>query len=309
MSQSLPHSVIATDLAFPEGPVALSDGDVLIVEVRGPRITRVSPDGSTSVVVDYGDAETAGPNGLAIGPDGALYVCNNGGFIWSLVRDSFWLPSEKGTGANQSPRYVTGSIDRVDLDTGEVTTLYDSWEGNRLTGPNDLVFDAQGGIWFTDHGKTRPLDQDRVGVYWARADGSEIRRPIFPLDHPNGIGLSPDGSTLYVAETSTGRLWAWDVTGPGEIDRKSKRNVVNSLGHFDSLGVEEDGTVVVAALPDGLCVARPDGEISYVEGPGMLTNVCWGGPDMMTAYATDSLGGQLLAYDWPRPGLRLNYNA
>ena len=320
----LPHRVVATGLDFPEGPVALSDGTVLIVEVRGPRVTRVMPDGTRETVASWDSAATAGPNGLAIGPDGAVYICNNGGFAWHNY-SGVWLPAVPGTGAGQSAEYVSGSIERLDLDSGEVEVLFRACGPHRLCGPNDLVFDASGGMWFTDRGKMRVHDMDRVGVFYATTDGSTARRVIFPLMGPNGIGLSPDGGTLYVAETPVGRLWAWDLTGPGEIDPRSRRCLANTLGHFDSLGVEADGTVVVAALNDGLCVVRPDGEITYVRVPGpesdqtggvgylrvpgpLATNICWGGDYMTTAYVTDAGAGNLLAYEWPRPGLRLAFN-
>src|SRR5215212_9313767 len=124
-----PFEVVTTDLEFPEGPVALPDGDVLVVEVRGGRLTRVHPDGTKDVVADVG----GGPNGAAIGPDGAAYVVNNGGFAWM-----------------KPPEFSGGWVDRVDLDTGEVTRLYDTCDGERFVGPNDIVFDAEGGFWFTD---------------------------------------------------------------------------------------------------------------------------------------------------------------
>lgn len=305
--EELPYRVVADGLAFPEGPVALADGSVLLVEVRGPRVTRVTSDGARETVAEWDSVTTAGPNGLAIGPDGAAYVCNNGGFAW-YPKGDIWLPSAPGTGAGQSPEYITGSIDRLDPDTGEVTVLYTACDGHRLCGPNDLVFDASGGMWFTDHGKVRAHDQDRTGVFYATVDGSFARRAILGLGGPNGIGLSPDGAVLYVAETTTGRLWAWDIIEAGVLDHRSKRCLANTLGHFDSLAVEADGTVVVAALGEGLCVVRPDGEIGYVGVPGPLaTNVCWGGDDLRTAYVTEAAKGLLLAYDWPRRGLQLAF--
>ena len=118
---------------------------------------------------------------------------------------------------NQPASYTGGSIQRVELATGRVETLYTACDGRPLRGPNDLVFDAQGGFWFTDHGKTRPRDRDRTGVFYALPDGSSIREVIFPLDAPNGIGLSPDGRRLYVAETHTGRVFWWEIVGPGVV--------------------------------------------------------------------------------------------
>src|SRR5487761_2560575 len=70
--------VLARGLRFPEGPVAMRDGSVVLVEIERQTVTRVAPDGTVSVVAHTG----GGPNGLAVGPDGAFYVCNNGGFAW-----------------------------------------------------------------------------------------------------------------------------------------------------------------------------------------------------------------------------------
>lgn len=309
MSESLPHRVVADELAFPEGPVALKDGSILVVEIRGACLTRIRVDGSRETVARWEGPDRAGPNGAAIGPDGACYIANNGGFVWS-PRGAYRVPSDPKTGATQPDAYVTGSIDRVDLDSGEITPLYTECDGQRLCGPNDLVFDSQGGLWFTDHGKRRAFDEDRCGVYYAAPDGSRIERALFPLHAPNGIGLSPDEGTLYVAETPTGRLWAYPLSAPGKAERRGARCLVNTLGRFDSLGVEADGSVVVAAIDQGLCVVRPDGAVSYVDVPGpATTNVCWGGADMKTAYVTESLEGRLYAYQWPRPGLELAYSA
>src|SRR5690606_25990728 len=99
--------------------------------------------------------------------------------------------------------YAGGRIEKVNLETGAVEVLYTHCAGQTLRGPNDLVFDADGGFWFTDHGKTRARERDRTGVFYARADGSHIEEVIFPLEGPNGIGLSPNEDELYVAETTT----------------------------------------------------------------------------------------------------------
>src|SRR3954452_23176889 len=75
--------VIATGLRFPEGPVAMKDGSIVLVEIERQTLTRVHPDGRTEIVATTG----GGPNGLAIGPDGAFYVCNNGGLPGAVGDD------------------------------------------------------------------------------------------------------------------------------------------------------------------------------------------------------------------------------
>jgi sugar lactone lactonase YvrE len=152
---------IARGLQFPEGPVAMDDGSVLLVEIARGTLSRVRPDGQVQVVADLG----GGPNGAAIGPDGAVYVCNNGGFRWTTESDGCHRP------IGQAEDYSGGRIERVDLATGRFERLFDSVEGLALRGPNDIVFDAAGGFYFTDLGKVRANDMDRGGVFYASTDG------------------------------------------------------------------------------------------------------------------------------------------
>ncbi|MBW2279341.1 MAG: SMP-30/gluconolactonase/LRE family protein [Deltaproteobacteria bacterium] len=293
---------IATGLEFPEGPVCLPDGSVLVVEIKRGTLSRVNPDGTVKVVAETG----GGPNGAAIGPDGAVYVCNNGGFEW-IDAGGLTLPG------NQPANYTGGSIQRVDLDTGRVETLYTECDGHPLRGPNDLVFDSQGGFWFSDHGKMRERDRDRGGLYYALPDGSRIVEAVYPLDSPNGVGLSPDGKRLYAAETHTGRVFAWDVSAPGEIASSLRGELVAGLpGHqlLDSLAIDADGNVCVATIVNGgITIISPDGSnIEHVAMPDPLTtNICFGGDDLRTAYITLSATGKLVAADWKTPGLALAY--
>jgi len=298
--------ILAEGLRFPEGPIAMRDGSVLLVEIARGTLTRVH-DGKVEVVADLG----GGPNGAAIGPDGACYVCNNGGFKWHESRGRLFPGDE-------ADDYAGGRIEKVDLATGKVTTLYTHCDGRALRGPNDLVFDRTGGFWFTDHGKTRARERDRTGVFYARADGSHIEEMIFPLEGPNGIGLSPDEDELYVAETTTGRLWAYELAGPGQLRRERRtkpdggRLVAGRPGYFffDSLAVDAEGNVCIATIVDGgITVLKPrGGEPEFVPMPDVLTtNICFGGPDLRTAYVTLSSIGQLVALQWSRQVLPLNF--
>ncbi|HEU5195960.1 MAG TPA: SMP-30/gluconolactonase/LRE family protein [Methylomirabilota bacterium] len=299
---------IAQGLRFPEGPVAMPDGSVILVEIERKTLSRVTPDGRIHVVATLG----GGPNGAAMGPNGKIYVTNNGGFEW-IERPGKLFP------AVQAKDYTGGSIQVVDPETGKFETLYEACEGRRLRGPNDLVFDRDGGFWFTDLGKTRERDSDRGAVYYAKADGSSIAEAIFPLERPNGIGLSPDERTLYVVETPTARCWAFKLTGPGQIEsangpyRGEKGRVVAGLGGyqmFDSLAVDSEGHICVATLITGaVSDIWPDGSRvdQYTLPDMMVTNVCFGGPQLRTAFATLSMGGTLVSFEWPRPGLPLNY--
>ncbi|MFQ3315722.1 MAG: gluconolactonase [Candidatus Poriferisodalaceae bacterium] len=297
------YDVIATGLQFPEGPVVMPDGSIILVEVKRGTISRVDPtDGAIDVVARPG----GGPNGAAVGPDGALYVCNNGGFAWSEAR-GLTVP---GLVAED---YSSGRIERIDMNTGEVEVLYAEVDGEPLKGPNDIMFDSSGGFWFTDHGKTRARTRDRGGLYYGRADGSLVREMAFPLDGPNGVGLSPEQDRVYVAETHQGSIFYWDLFGPGELAGSSHgRFLARPAGRklFDSLAMDAHGNVSVATIQTGgISTFTPNGdelEFFSVDDP-ICTNICFGGDDMRTAYITLSGTGKLIRTEWPRPGLKLPF--
>jgi gluconolactonase len=300
---------VAAGLRFPEGPIAMDDGSVVLVEMFGPRITRVAPDGTTTTVAEV----PGGPNGAAIGPDGALYLCNNGGCFTPVEMAGLLLP-----GPFDPDRYIGGRVQRVDLSTGAVTDLYSECDGHLLRAPNDLVFDAHGGFWFTDHGIRHGRSKDRTGIYYARADGSAISELVFPVDSPNGIGLSPDGGTVYWAETHDGRVYQRTISAPGELvpalplDPSVCLAGLPGMQLLDSLAVDSDGNVCVATLINGgITVIAPDGSVleHVPTSDPLTTNICFGGPDLRTAFITASGTGRLLSMQWPRPGLALAHRA
>ncbi len=299
--------VIAAGLQFPEGPVALADGSVALVEIARGTVSRITRDGMVHVVATPG----GGPNGLAVGPDGAWYLCNNGGFLWH--REGGMLRP-----VGSPPDYSGGRIERIDPATGAVRVLYRACDGHALCGPNDLVFDDQGGFYFTDLGKSRARDRDHGGVYYALADGSRIVSVAYPVLTPNGIGLSPDNRTLYVAETETSRLWAFDIEAPGRVAKQPFPSPhggrlmagLSGFQRFDSLAVDAAGNVCVATLVSGcITVIARDGTVirQVPTSDGYTTNLCFGGPGLGTAYITLSGRGELVATPWGSPGLRLNY--
>ena len=303
---------VCTGLSFPEGPVAMADGSVVLVEIGAGKVTRVSPEGKSEVIAEPGD----GPNGAALGPDGKLYVCNNGKAFDYVERAGLNFPV-------QPPQNHTfGRVERVDLDSGEVEVVYTECDGRVLRAPNDLVFDAHGGFYFTDHGIREERTSDRTGVYYALPDGSSITEVIAPLDAPNGIGLSPDGSRVYVAETYTACVWWWEIAGAGEVKMPAEAllphggTLLDRLPGFqflDSLKVDGDGNVCVATPGTGRinALSPEDGSVvDFVEtGDILTTNLCFGGEDLRTAYITASGTGRLVATEWPRPGLALAYAA
>ena len=307
---------ICRGLLFPEGPIAMADGSVVLVEIARGTLSRVDvSSGAVDMVADCG----GGPNGAALGPDGKIYVTNNGGYF-------SWLTSDGVTIPGPSPdSYDHGCIQRIDPVSGEVDTLYEACDGRPLVAPNDLVFDAQGGFWFTDHGVQHGEHSDRPGLLYAKSDGSQIRAMAFGTNSTNGVGLSPDGTRVYAAETHSGAVWEWAVGAePGTfgepLDVESSRSGGRLLFTapegwlFDSLAVDGEGWVCVATIGvgGGITAISPDGSAAenIASGDFLTTNICFGGSshgsgDSRTAYLTCSSSGRLVAVEWPRIGLEL----
>jgi len=134
---------------------------------------------------------------------------------------------------------------------------------------------------------------------------------------PNGVGLSPDERKLYVADCMMGRLYEFDIPSPGVMrsqDSMAPGRVVCTLPGFqwlDSLAVEASGRICVATLWNGgITTFEPSGACEHTAFPDpVTTNICFGGPDMRDAWITGSSTGRLFKVRWPRPGLKLPFNA
>ena len=278
----------------------------------GPRLTRVQPDGTKETIAEI----PGGPNGAAVGPGGLVYVCNNGGRFTETRHGRADVPRSVHQGPTTSAAASRPSTRR----RGKVTDLYTECDGRPLWAPNDLVFDAHGGFYFTDHGLDR-----RRGAHRTTCPASTTPRPtarrsrevVFPVDDPNGIGLSPDGSKLYWAETWRGRIMQRDIVAPGELAEAGLVDTSQCLYGFpgfqllDSLAVDGAGNVCVATLVNGGVSAssRPPASSSTSSPTGdiLTTNICFGGDDLTTAYITISTTGKLVKTTWPRPGAKLHH--
>jgi len=278
----------------------MRDGSVLVVEIGGGSVARVDPDGTIERIAMV----RGGPNGAAIGPDGALYLCNNGGF--------------------RAETRIEPCIQRVDLATGASEVLYRECDGVALGSPNDLVFDSAGSFYFTDH-------VHQGALYYATPDGSAITRVVAERPHPNGVGLSPDGTVLYWAETPTRQVQRRRVVTPGKVahadcdvralfrpggaDRHAVLAGLPGCHELDSLAIDSAGSVVVGTLVDsGVSEISDDGSWTLHTLPPALadplvTNVCFGGDDLTTLYVTCSTTGRLLRATWHRPGAPLAFTA
>ncbi len=283
---------ITDGLRFPEGPIALADGSVLVVEIEGGALTRVSPDGQRTVVAECG----GGPNGAAIGPDGAVYVANDGGLTFATDGE-IRFPDALAEG-NEG-----GYVQRVDLETGSFVDLYTHSGGQRLGALNDVVFDNRGWFYVVDTGNG--------ALHYAHPDGSSIRPVAGGLEIPNGMGLSPDGRTLYVSETYSGRVFSWKVASDGELHDRTLLYTADGHG-WDGLAIDGNGNVCIANLEhSGISIVAPDGtlleEVTVPKHDPFVTNVCFGGPEGRTAYITSSGRGLLYEVEWPYPGLPLQF--
>jgi gluconolactonase len=302
--------IIATGLRFPEGPVALADGSVLVVEIAGGALARVMPGGEVQRVA----ALEGGPNGAAMGPQGWVYICNSGG--WQHV--DMTLPDGRVLRRTQGQSERAGWIERVRLADGRVERLYEACEGVPLQAPNDLVFDAHGGFYFSDHGKRTATQLGLGAVFYGHADGRPLQGVTVPLTTPNGVGLSPDGSTLYVAETMTRRLLAFELEAPGQAlalpwPAPGGGRVVVALPGFnnlDSLAVDAAGGVHVASLVNGgIWSIAPDGSActhTPIDDP-FTTNLCFGLADRRSVFVTLSGSGRLARMRATTAGLPLHF--
>jgi gluconolactonase len=335
---------VASGMEYPEGPVWLADGSVAAVDIGAATLVRFHPcpnrpDGfSPDPPLSLRDAQSglgSAPNGAAIGPDGYLYICNNGG------SNFLPLPLEQNGRqwtlrvlTTESADYRGGYIQRVSLSTGasEIWCGPDSVAGGvcTLRGPDDLVFDESGGIWFTDWGKSQERTRDITGVYYLPA-GS--RSPVLKLPNraaPNGIALSPKGDRLYVAETYARWIVYWELDGPGAL-RPNPRTLDGSYlltgaipgqGLLDSMAVDAEGNLYAATMTTegqdplasgGITVVSPAGRIiDYIridtEIPEPLpSNLCFGGPGLGTAFVTLGGTGRIVSCRMAIPGLPLAF--
>lgn len=272
---------LAEGFAFTEGPAVGPDGAIYFSDIPKRKVHRFDP--KTNEMTVFME-DSGGSNGLHWDHQGRLVLC-----------------------ADKS-RMVT----RRESD-GSITILEDQFDGKKLNSPNDLDIDSQGGIYFTDPSwaKRENRDMDEMGVYYippaqshpsadglslaesadaqdtpagtvrvpppaAPAQSLEVKRLITDLKKPNGIALSPDEKTLYVADNDAGLVMAYDVTAPGEVANPRVFVKPDAKGGPDGMTTDTAGNLYAAWYgANAVFVWNPEGQMiaKITHGPGQPTNV------------------------------------
>jgi len=258
--EAVPVQQVATGYRFVEGPAVAPDGSVYFTDIPAKQVLRYDP--TTGVASIYRE-DSGRANGLMFDGQGRLLAC-------------------EGAAEGGARR-----VSRTELD-GSITTLADAWQGRRLNSPNDLDIDAQGGIYFTDprYGKRADMEMDIEGVYYLSPDG-ELTRVIHDLTRPNGLILSPDGKTLYVADNAAKELIAYDVNLPGQpTNPRPFSDMGEGLGGgCDGMSIDVLGRVY-ATGDEGVYIFNPDGtQAELIPTPERPSN-CTLAPDGRTLYIT-----------------------
>jgi gluconolactonase len=281
MSAPVQPRVVADGLRFPEGPSLLDDGSIAVVEMQGEAVTAVAPDGSTRLLGDCG----GGPNGSALGSDGAVYVANNGGL------------SAGATGYWHAPREFDGCVQRIDP-SGEVATVSVPLPGPAPHRPNDLCFGPDGTLYVSDSANWENLKEIRAGTVVALGPDGSVRQALEVPAMPNGMAFAPDGGRMYLAQSLTRRILTVPVAADGTLGEPESLLKLPG-GMPDGLCVAADGTLwVCGSVGNAVHAFSPDGELvrTIETGDGTQpTNCCIGADGSL--YVTFSVPGQLVALD------------
>jgi gluconolactonase len=279
--------IVCDGVPFGEGPVWCDDGTLVVTSVAAGALFRVSP--ATNTASPF--AETGGgANGAALASDGSIVVTQNGGMDFSRLG----LPM---LAAYEGAPSVTPGLQLVDPG-GEVTYLADIG----FHAPNDVAVSDEGHVFFTDPGHYPPPDDGigRVLVY--EHDGS-VRTFADSFWFCNGIAFDPAGEVVVVERQGLQRVYP----------DGSREWVIEQLGRGagDGFCIDADGRYYVAStIEHGVRVVDSDGTVVdflAIDGDGLTTNCCFGGPDLRTLFVTDALPGNVVAFEgMPTPGLPLH---
>ncbi len=246
---------LADGFKFTEGPAQGPGGKIYFTDIPNERIMVFDPTSKkTSVYME----KSGKANGLWWTPADALLACEGGN------------------------RQLTRTDSK-----GKIVVLADKFDGKKFNSPNDLVQDGSGGIYFTDprYGKRDDMEMEIEGVYYY-SRRKKVSRVIDDIERPNGVILSNDGKTLYVADTGGKKIYAYDVTGEGTITNKREFAQIGS----DGMSIDERGNIY-ATWQGKVWIFSPEGkELAQIECPEGPANCTLGGPNGNTLYITARTG-------------------
>lgn len=264
--------------AFLEGPVFDAAGNLYVSDIPWGRIFRIDAQGAWSLVAEY-DGE---PNGMKF-----------------LDADTLLITDYKN------------GLMRLDLRSGTVTPFLERRNSERFKGVNDLIFDAEGNLYFTDQGQSG-LHDPSGRLYRLRPNG-QLDLLLNNVPSPNGVALSPDGRVLYLAVTRGNCVWRVPLLPDGSVAKVSQFFTSYGPSGPDGLAVDEEGKLLIANPGLGYiwvlnARAEPVEVLRGVAGSS-TTNLAFGGTDRRTLYVTDSTHGRILRATLATPGLALHARA
>jgi gluconolactonase len=242
-------AILADGFTFTEGPLGMPDGGLLFQDMKASRTHRITPDGKVSLVRDA----TRGANGQTFGPDGRILFCEQDG----------------------------RRVSRMNLNGSGVETVVETWSGQRLNSPNDIVCRSDGLAYFSDppYG-VKPEDRAlHFQGLFALEPGGQLRLLADDFERPNGLAFAPDERTLYVNDTARYHVRAFDVERSGDLKVGSSRVFARvdpeTPGGPDGLKVDQEGRLYVA-VAQGVWVFAPDGRLLGILAlPKRPANLAW----------------------------------
>ncbi|HSE78315.1 MAG TPA: SMP-30/gluconolactonase/LRE family protein [Alphaproteobacteria bacterium] len=260
--------------SFLEGPSFDRDGNLWVVDVPFGRVFRIAPSGKWTLVAEY----DGWPNGLKIHRDGRVFLAD----------------------------YKNGLM-IVDPATGRIAPVLEAQWSESFKGLNDLIFAANGDLYFTDQGQTGWHDPS--GRVYRLSSAGRLDRLMATIPSPNGIALNLAETQIYVAVTRDNSVWRLPLMLDGSVS-KAGAWIRLSGGHAgpDGMALDGEGGLIVCQLGIGVwrfdALGRPT-HLVELGAEAYGTNVAFGGPERRTLFITESEQGVILMAEMPAPGRRL----
>lgn len=258
--------------SFLEGPVWDPEGHLFVTDIPHGRIFRIATSGEWDLIAEY-EGE---PNGMTRFDDAHMLITD--------YRNGLML---------------------LDIERGEVRPYLERRNTESFKGVNDLTFDSNGNLYFTDQGQSGM--HDPTGRVYRLSPEGKLDMLLGTCPSPNGLVLSPDEKVLFVAMTRGNSVWRVPLQADGSVSKVSQFFTSYGPSGPDGMTVDAEGRVLFANPGLGRAwvlnhKAEPDEILVSPEGAS-LTNLCYGGPDMKTLFMTESVSGTVLKARMATPGV------